>query len=212
MDKKAVLTGDIINSRKVVNKALLLSTMQNLFNELSKQFSIENQFEIYRGDSFQALVSNPKKSLRLAILIRTGLLKESPLGEIWDTRVGIGIGEVSFLQKNIKISNGAAFELSGRALDDIKRSERRTHIQSADTTLNKQLEILNTLTDAIVNRWSKNASEVIYRQLLYGETQKEIGKKLNISQSAVQQRFASANFDAINAYISYFEKNLTLNT
>jgi len=209
MEHTAVITGDIINSRKITDKELLVTTLQNLFIEISSQYSFQNQFEIYRGDSFQALLKNPKYSLRIALLIRLGLRKDAPKEEAWDARIGVGIGSVNYLQKNIKISNGEAFELSGKGLDEMKKSINRIQIQSVDDNLNTQLKILNILADTIVNRWSKNASEAIYRQVLYGETQKDIAQKLSISQSAVQQRFANANFEAINTYISYFENLFT---
>jgi transcriptional regulator with XRE-family HTH domain len=51
---------------------------------------------------------------------------------------------------------------------------------------------------------------VVYRTLLFGETQKQIAKKLGVSQSAIQQRLAAADFDAIITYIRYFENNLNL--
>jgi len=211
MKHKAVITGDIINSREIANKELLVNTLQNLFRELSTQFSFQNQFEIYRGDSFQALLINPKYSLRIALLLRLGLRKESPAENVWDARIGIGIGAVNYLNENIKISNGEAFELSGNSLDAMKKSDQRIQIQFSNASLNTQLKILNTLSEAIIKRWSSNASVVIYRQLLFGETQREIAKNLHVSQSAVQQRLASANFDAINAYISYFEQHFIEN-
>jgi len=208
MNYKAVITGDIINSRKIADKELLMSVLQNLFIEINTRFSFQNQFEIYRGDSFQTLLENPKQALRIALLLRLGLRKQSPDAVIWDARIGVGIGAVNYLNEDIKISNGEAFELSGTSLDTMKKSDQRIQIQVSDSDLNAQLKILNTLADAIVNRWSINASEVIYRQLLFGETQSQIAQKLNISQSAVHQRFANANFDAINTYISYFEQHI----
>lgn len=208
MRHQSVITGDIIKSRTIEDKDLLLHTLQAIFSEISKTFSFIETFEIYRGDSFQAILNNPEHSLRVALLIRLGLRKESPKGEKWDARIGIGIGGINFLKENIKISNGEAFELSGLSLDSIKDSDRRMQITTTVSAFNQQLEAFNELANAITARWSKKSAEVIYRQLLYNETQEMSAKHLGISQSAVQQRMAAADFDAINAYIRYFEYSI----
>ncbi len=210
MQLKSVITGDIIKSRDIEDKNLLITTLQNLFNEISEQFSFIESFEIYRGDSFQALLDDPKYALRIALLIRLGLRKKSFTKKLWDARIGIGIGAINYLKKNIKISNGKAFEFSGLSLDSIKESHhKRIQISTSDLQLNKQLEVFNELSDAIIKRWSKKSAEVIYRQLLYKETQKNSAKQLGISQSAVQQRMTAADFNAINAYIRYFELKIS---
>jgi hypothetical protein len=207
MKKHAVITGDIVNSRHIEKKELLVATLQTIFNEIENVFTFQNKFEIFRGDSFQSLLKDPKHALRVAILVRIGLQKESPIGNMWDARIGIGIGEVNYIKDNIKISNGEAFELSGNSLDMMKKSEQRIQIQFYENQYNETFKTLNMLADAIVNRWSKNACVVIYRRLLFGEKQAETAQILNISQSAVQQRFTNANFDAIQTYINYFETN-----
>jgi hypothetical protein len=204
MEKVIVLTGDVIKSRKIRNKELLVQTLDTIFGELTTHFEFNIPFEIYRGDSFQAVIKN-QFALRIALLIRLGLRKELQTSEIWDARIGIGIGEVDYLKETTGISNGKAFELSGEALENIKKNTGRICLRTDDKPINQQFDTLNILADAITNRWSKNVAEVGYRSLLFNETQKEIAQKLNISQSAVQQRFANADFDAINTYIRYFE-------
>lgn len=208
MNMKSVITGDIINSRNISDKSLFINSLQNILSDISDIYQAENPFEIYRGDSFQSLYTKPIYSLRIALLVRSGLLKESPKNEIWDARISIGLGEVNFQDKNIKISNGEAFERSGIALDQMKNEDRCLSVISGEKSLDKQLQTLNTLADAIISRWSKKSAEVIYLILLKDYTQEKIAEVLGISQSAVQQRLASANFKAINAYIRYFENTL----
>lgn len=205
---KSVITGDIINSRNISDKTLFINSLQNILSDINEVYQAENPFEIYRGDSFQSLYPKPTFSLRIALLIRSGLLKESPKSETWDARISIGLGEVNFQDKDIKISNGDAFERSGITLDRMKNEDRFLSVISGDESFDKQLQTLNTLTDAIISRWSKKSAEVIYLTLLKDYTQEKIAQVLGISQSAVQQRLAAANSKAINAYIRYFENTL----
>jgi hypothetical protein len=207
MIKKAVITGDIIKSRNIKDKEKLVNVLQYIFDDLTSQFEFDNPFDIYRGDSFQALIGQPKDSLRIATLIRLGLQMN---GMRWDARIGIGIGTVSYTNQNIKISNGLAFELSGRGLDEIKKTKKRIQIKVENEKINKQLETFNRLAEAIIRRWSKKTAEVVYSLLLFNETQKQIALKIGISQSAVQQRIAAADFETIIMYIRYFENDLAL--
>ncbi len=210
MNKKAVITGDIVQSRTIKDKAHLVHVLNEVFSELSHFFTFDNVFEIYRGDSFQALLTRPEEALRVAFLIRLGL-KKNMLKMDLDARLGIGVGEVSFRNSSIKVSNGEAFELSGLSLDAISKTKKRIQIRTTDMKINEQLDLCNRLVEAIVRRWSKKTAEVVYRYLLYNETQSEIAKQIGVSQSAVQQRLSASDFDAVLRFIVYYEQNLELN-
>ncbi len=205
MSTRAVLTGDIINSRQIQNKDHLINVLHSIFYEIESRFSPENPFEIFRGDSFQVLFKKPTSSLRVALLIKSGLMSQSNENQMYDARISIGIGSVAFPQNNVKIANGIAFELSGMNLDLMKEKGRGIAINSSQSKNNSTLETMNVLLDALLSKWTKNAAEVVYLSLLFGFTQSEIAEKLHISQSAVQQRLASAQYDAIYTYIRYFE-------
>lgn len=208
MPIRAVLTGDIINSKEINDKSHLISVLKEIFIDNQNLFSFQNPFEIFRGDSFQAILKKPNDALRVCLLIKSGLIAKSPENQLWDARISIGISTVDFTNIDVKIANGKAFELSGEGLDAIKQKDVGLAILTDRKQLNSTLETINTLTDTILKRWRKNAAEVVYLSLLYKFTQKEIALKLNISQSAVQQRFASAHFDAVYSYIRYFENEL----
>ena len=205
MSTRAVLTGDIINSRQIQNKDHLINVLHDIFQDIESRFSPENPFEIFRGDSFQVLFKKPSSSLRVALLIKSGLMSQSNENQMYDARISIGIGSVAFPQNNVKIANGIAFELSGMNLDLMKEKGRGIAIKSSQSKNNNTLETMNVLLDAIISKWTKNAAEVVYLSLLHGFTQSEIAEKLHISQSAVQQRLASAQYEAIYTYIRYFE-------
>ncbi len=203
----AVITGDIVGSQKVRDKALLVKRLEEVLKEVAGVYPQVKAFEIFRGDSFQCLIERPALSLRIALLIRLGLYRLAPEGEKWEVRQGIGIGEVEFLDARLSVSQGEAYVLAGKALESMEKSQR-LKILTPDAKTNDQLDVSNRLTDAVVERWRKKQAEAAYYALLKDATQEEIARRLGITQAAVQQRLAHARFDAVRHYVRYFEEKL----
>ncbi len=207
MNYFATITGDIIRSQKVRDKEALIKAMESIFRELETGFDVEFPFEIYRGDSFQGLLSNPVQSLRVAYILRTGLMARAPKNEKWDVRVAIGVGKVDFLSNTVKTSQGEAFVLAGSALEEMKKYDRIKIRMAARDEANRQTDVMNRLADAQGMDWHRTAAEVIYLRLMYKWSQTKIAEHLAISQAAVHKRLRRARFDAIDFYIRYFEQD-----
>jgi hypothetical protein len=73
-DLYAVVTGDIISSSKFKEKQHehLLSALKSSFRTIEEIWPniIYAPFGIYRGDSFQGVLSKPEKALHVALVIR----------------------------------------------------------------------------------------------------------------------------------------------
>ncbi|MDP2176485.1 MAG: hypothetical protein Q8K70_11300 [Bacteroidota bacterium] len=220
---KAVITGDIIASTKLTTKdrEWLASSLKKTLKVWDKDFDMKS--EMYRGDSFQCLLSNVSEALKVAILIKTYIrsLNPSELYDIYnrrtpnksktilkpqwlfDTRITIGIGEVESEMKSIKTSDGEAFHLSGRLLDEIKASKQTIAIRTNDQH-NDELETGLVLLDYIIAKTTALQCEVVNLKLLnYTET--HIANMLNIQQSAVNQRSNGAGWYAIEKMVKRFE-------
>lgn len=117
---KGVITGDIVNSTalSMTSKERLIEVLKQIAEELDESFDLS--MELYRGDSFQILVENPVHTLKVAVLLRAGLKANTVNSDIlWDARVSVGVGEVTYLSKRLAVSDGGAFRLSGHGLDNI---------------------------------------------------------------------------------------------
>jgi len=205
----AVLTGDLVKS------ALFQSQRDEVLSYLKKILKTVEEFEkesdefiifteIFRGDSFQGVISNPHKSLRVALFIRAELLKKRIKKEQIDAKIAIGLGTIESLNREkIEESDGKAFQYSGRALDSQKKS-RRLSILSYEKKLNNDFNLLTSLLDTIINSWSPEQAEAV-ALWIRGETQKSISKILGISQPAVHKRLKIAGVSALEDSISYFE-------
>ena len=118
---KAVLTGDLIQSRKLDNEGMekVLNALHDTFKEIQEKIlQKEAYFEIYRGDSFQVLINEPQLALKVTLILKSRLLSIfGPSKEKSNARIAIGIGTVRMQNSKIIESHGEAFELSGFELD-----------------------------------------------------------------------------------------------
>jgi hypothetical protein len=220
---KAVITGDIVHSTQMSQKDrdMLIKIISRLLKDLSNEFSMRS--EMYRGDSFQCLLSKPGDALRVALLIKTGIRslnpseayelqkkskpdqKKSMLYTNWvfDARMAIGIGEVEKPKTKISTSTGSAFIISGHGLDDLKNSKQALAIETFDK-FREELQTESILLDTILSKTTALQCEVIHNKLQYS-SEIEIARKLKIGQSAVNQRSNAGSWNAINAMVQRFE-------
>ncbi|MGE5409759.1 MAG: hypothetical protein ACM3MI_02275, partial [Clostridiales bacterium] len=76
MQTFAVITGDIVKSRKIAPKDIdsVISSLKEVFGLINdKLLNKEGAFEIFRGDSFQGIVPYPEKALLVSLIIRAHL-------------------------------------------------------------------------------------------------------------------------------------------
>lgn len=218
---KAVITADIIHSRKLsnVDRVYLTDALTKELKRLDKKFNAKS--ELYRGDSIQVIVFDVSNALRLALLIKFFIRSLNPsekikivtedaktvnkLKPIWvvDVRIAIGIGEVSFINKKVITSDGEAFQISGMLLDRMKQGKQKLAIDSADSK-SEELQIESILLDAILDRTTALQSEVMYYKLM-NMTEIQIAAKLGINQSAVNQRSSSGYWNVVAEMVNYFE-------
>ncbi len=217
---QAVITSNIIHSSRVseAHKEWLYESISGGLSIFESGFGMKS--EMYRGDSFQCLVENCRNALRAGLVIKTFIRSLNPwegegsppkntkntINPVWifDVRMGIGIGDIDLRLKNIATSNGKAFQISGRLLDEMKTTKSRLAIGS-DDNYNEELMMESTLLDTILSRTSALQCEVINLKLL-GYTEIEISRRLKIQQSAVNQRSISGNWNVISKMVDYFEK------
>ena len=196
---KAVLTGDIVNStklKKAVEKKLLLLLHATLS---------DYKFEFYRGDSFQVYVTNPSEALKTALLCRTAAISISKNEEInlSDVRVSIGIGTVKTLVKTLGAAKDEAFVLSGRAFDELEKSETRLSISTGNNLANAGLAVISDYINAILKTMTGKQAEVIF-ELLKGQTQQEVAKLLKRSKSTIHQHVISGRWNEVEKLLHQY--------
>jgi class 3 adenylate cyclase len=207
----AVLTGDIVGSSRTLEmrRKYLLDAMKSSFEIVTRlsPSAIAASFEIYRGDSFQGVLSRPETALRTAIALRAALrrfLKGALHRHTQDARIAIGIGTVDYLAaQKASEGDGDAYRRSGPLLDAMK-GNRRLRISTPWPRIDEELGVSCSLLDALIERWSSEQAEAMLG-LLQGRTQEAIAQDLGISQPAVVQRLKAAGGWAVEAFCIRYE-------
>lgn len=200
----SILTGDIINSKKVGKSATYLAILERVLQQLSNS---KKDWEIYRGDSFQIEIANPALAFYSAMCIKAALKQIKPL----DVRIAIGIGEKTHDAKKVSQSNGSAFIRSGELFETLEKSlKQNLAIKSSKPNLDKELNTYINLALIPMNSWTPNAAEIVYLSLLYPEkNQKQLGKLIQIKQNTVSERLKRAYFDELQEFDAVLRKKIT---
>lgn len=224
METYAVITGDLVKSRKIRNEDVesVIESLKYCFSEINHLLLNDNgKFELYRGDSFQYLVPEPQKALLIGIIIRAKLRTYEPVNSITlqkksekpinyafsDARVAIGLGTISYDANKVTESQGEVFEKSGNAFDKLEKNNDRLIIATPKKELNEELDTECLLADAIISKWTASTAEAMYHHLLYDKNQKELSKTLNISQPAVHKRLSVyGNLKSIQGFINRYNR------
>lgn len=210
----AVLTGDIVHSRKVKDKAVWLERIKAIFHYMQQNTAFEAsdlKWDIYRGDSFQCSWSGPSHALYAALLLRAGLRALPELYEQKvDVRLAIGIGAEGYKGEVVSESDGEAFQLSGLTLDALTHTPQRLRVKTAWPELNASLEASLPLVETLMTSWTQPINEAVYYHLLYPElTQTALAEKMAVTQPTINWRLSKSHIDLILNFERYFSAQVT---
>ena len=172
----------------------------------------DSQYEFFRGDSFQVVLKDPKIALNTALLLKTAVNsiefskstdKEKHIQA--DIRLSIGIGHEHIKAKSLAHSDGTAYQLSGRRLDEMKKESRTLCISSENEEVTKEFEVSLLFLEEVFKRWSIASAEAVH-YLLQGFTEVQLAKKVGVSQAAVNHRKKAASWHAIEALLKRYEQ------
>ena len=205
---RAVITADLVGSSEYTMGDWV--TINSRINSFLGKWNTEEHTEYfaYRGDSLQGLLRDISQALRHAIFlkayIKSAELHGSKRASTADIRISIGLGEINYRGKTIMESNGQAFHNSGKTLDIITKTGQTLALTTPSKEDNEEWDVIMTLLDEVIERWTIASSEVIWR-ILEGKEDVEIAKELSITRSAVSQRKKQAGWDAILKTLKYYK-------
>jgi len=195
----AIITADIINSRKLVNQEIWITPLKKL---LANYGSTPKQWEIYRGDYFQIEIDDANEALLLALKIKA-LIKSINVNEVKkastiDVRMAIGLGTKEYTAERISESNGTAFINSGEKFEKLKKEKTTLAIQSSFPNFDYEMNLYLKLAVIQMDAWTIN-SATLFTTLFEDPEKKqtEIGAILGIEQNSVSGRFKRAHVDEI---------------
>ena len=196
----AILTADIINSRKLSSK-IWINDLKAFLNTFGQS---PNDWEIYRGDEFQLEIKNPEDALLVAFQLKA-FCKSIKL----DVRISIGFGEKTYKSRKITESNGSAFIRSGESFETLKKQKLNLAIRSPDTIFDEELNLMLKLSLSFMDNWLQQSAEFVIVAIQNPTlSQEEIGMLLGINQAAVSRRQKRANYELIKELDLYFRKKI----
>ncbi len=216
MDPKAcaVITGDIVRSGKLSGDAFegVQAILRRGGGEIRRRFSnqVPLPLELFRGDSWQMLVTVPARALRIALYLRALVRAETDA----DTRFAIGVGAIDAVPaQSVATGRGEAFRLSGEAIDWKVPARMRFAIADTDPDTARDaraVETVLTILDVIVTRWTSAQARAVCG-VLFDLTQEKIAADWPddpITQQAVAQHLARAGWDAVREALRFYEETL----
>lgn len=210
----AVITGDIVGFSKLsrAQRSHLVPVLRRASRELQIHFrdSVPLGVDVFRGDSWQLVVSKPARAVRIALFIRAYCVSQMKVRSV-DTRLAIGIGSIDYLPSRAASSgDGEAFRRSGQGLDKMARA-RRMSIDgpaSIGSLGLRTVDVLLRLLDALARAWTQRQANAVCGALL-GWKQERIASswfKGTLSQQAVAQHLDRAGWNAVAAALKHLEE------
>jgi hypothetical protein len=199
----SVITGDIINSRKVASQQEWLLPLKKVFSTLGKSPKV---WEIYRGDSFQIEVKKPEEAFIMAISIKACIKSIRKL----DVRMAIGIGEKNFNAPKITEANGAAFINSGEKFESLKKLKKNLALKSPWPEIDTELNLMINLASIAMDKWSPSSAELVTLSLSNKKlSQKELGEEIGRTQSSISERQKRAHYDEIIELEAFYRNKIS---
>lgn len=198
---RAVLTGDIIDSRKVENPQAWIDALKNILSDYGETPS---NWEIYRGDSFQ-LEIDAADAFKAVFQLKAGIKTIDGL----DVRISIGLGKVDFRADEVTLSNGEAFIHSGEAFDLLQTKKHSLVLRSSDNQLTLELNMMLQLAEALITDWTQASAiaiDIMFKNP--GISQNDLSKKLGITQPSVSSRLRVAHADEIFSLVEYYSNKI----
>jgi len=193
-----VITGDIVNSRKL-SPSIWLKKIKKV---LKRNKIVARKWEIFQGDMFQIVIA-PELALVTAIEIKSTIKEEKDI----DVRIAIGLGTQNYEAKKVTESNGEAFVNSGISFENLKKN--KLSIQTPWDEFNEEWNVIFQIASLTMDNWAPMTAIIFNAALTNPKlTQSELAKKLKRTQSTISEGLGRAGYDEIVQLLDLYEKHV----
>ncbi len=207
----AVITGDIVASSQLpdADRRQLYDVMKRGAVELQRVYSdaVPFQVDIFRGDSWQLLVSDIRQTLRIALFYRLYIKIQTK--NVSDSRESIGVGTIQFVpETRVSEGTGPAYQISGKGLDGLKQARMSLRFED-NPDFDSRAEILIMVIDSLVTDLTERQALAVFGALR-DWLQKDIMALWDppITQQAVSDHLKSARWELLKKSLLYIEDNM----
>lgn len=198
-----VITGDVINSKKKSPQTWLTP----LKKELNGIGASPKYWEIYRGDSFQAVINNAEDGLLIAMKLKASLRSIKDM----NVRMALGLGTRTYNAAKVTESNGSAFVHSGEKFETLIQQKQNLAIKSDWPQFDEEMNLYLKLALIAMNNWTVNTAEIVRIAMENpNKSQHQLGKLIGIKQSAISTRLRRAYFEEMMEVNEMYKTKLKL--
>ncbi|KGE77739.1 hypothetical protein CVH10_12010 [Halomonas sp. ND22Bw] len=203
----AVITGDIIDSRRLEEGQRLHQVLETTLTDLAERH--EGDYQRYRGDGFQLAIARAEAALEAAVALRAALIAHSETGHRWDARLAVAVGHDDWRPgQALASADGPVFVASGQALDALDASEAHLALRHTDVDEGSCEALLVRHLDAMLADWSPRAAEAVGLRLTEDLTQQALAERLGIRQPSVHKRLRAARWPLLADTLTHFRASL----
>ncbi|MFP4137427.1 MAG: hypothetical protein ACLFSR_03625 [Halomonas sp.] len=199
----AVLTGDVIDSRRIEDRPRLYRLLDDCLAELATRY--EGRGERYRGDGFQLALPQAATAMEAAVALRAALVEHSEPERRWDARIAVAVGPS---EPGDAAADGATFVASGRALDALAESAAHLSLTRLAADEDPGLDLLVRYIDDLIDGWSPYSAEVVGLSLRHDASQQALAERLGIRQPSVHKRLRAARWALLSDTLDYLRGRL----
>ncbi|MDR9439241.1 MAG: hypothetical protein RI841_07065 [Halomonas sp.] len=199
----AVLTGDVIDSRKIDDRPRLYQLLDDRLGELASRHG--GHGERFRGDGFQLALPRAAAAMEAAVALRASLIEHSEPDQRWDARIAVAVGPA---EGDIAEGDGATFVASGRALDTLANGSAHLSLTRLGAPEDPGLALLVRFVDDLLDGWSPYSAEVVGLSLRHDASQQALAEQLGIRQPSVHKRLRAARWALLDDTLDYLNQRL----
>lgn len=194
----SVITGDIVNSRKI-NSEEWLPELKTYFETQGDRPKV---WDIYRGDGFQ-IQPKIEESLKMAIIIKSIIKQKKGI----DVRMSIGIGDINYSSDRITEAYGSAHINSGESFDNLKKYN--LDIKTPVKEINDYFGVIAKLISFTMDNWKPATAETIFYALTNENlTQKDLSKLLEKKPATINEALKRGGYHEILYAINLFKEKI----
>lgn len=198
-----VITGDVINSKRNVPRKWL----PVLKKELNGIGATPKTWQIYRGDSFQAVINKAEDGLLIAMKLKASLRSMKGI----NVRMALGLGTRTYNAAKVTESNGSAFVHSGEKFETLIQQKQNLAVKSDWPQFDEEMNLYLKLALIAMDNWTVNTAEIVRVAMENPEkSQHQLGKLIGIKQSAISTRLRRAYYEEIMRVNEMYKKKLKL--
>lgn len=186
----ATLLGDVISSRDVVDQTGFFKALDEVLAVVNEAVPSLQPLQLMTGDEFQGAYEELKSALKASLLLRLHLLG------LYELRVGLGFGEISFdPDRTPSAQSGPGWWSARQAINEVAAlrdskgwpKSLQTRFNGTDPQATGRVNGFLICRDQILKRMDASDARITLG-LFAGETQEEVAEALDIQQSTVSLR------------------------